>query len=46
MELVTHTLRTKLGAHGGLVDLRYRLTLGGVADEHRLTIQIRTEEEI
>ncbi len=44
-ELVTHALRAKLGAHGGLVDLRYRLTLGGVADEHRLTIHIRTEEE-
>lgn len=44
-EVVTHALRAKLGAHGGLVDLRYRLTLGGVPDEHRLTILIRTEEE-
>lgn len=44
-EVVTHALRTKLGAHGGLVDLRYTLTIGGATDERRLKILVRTEEE-
>ena len=42
-EVVTHALRTKLGERGGLVELRYTLTIGGAADEHRLKILIRTE---
>ena len=44
-EVVTHALRARLGAHGGLVDLRYTLTLGGVPDERRLRLLIRTEEK-
>ena len=44
-EVVTHALRTRLGEHGGLFEARYTLTLGGAADEHRLKILIRTEEE-
>lgn len=43
-EVVTHALRTKLNGRGGLVELRYTLRIGGVADEHRLKIRIRTEE--
>ena len=44
-EVVTHALRTKLGGQGGLFEARYTLTIGGAADEHRLKILIRTEEE-
>lgn len=43
-ELTTHTLRARLGARGGVVELRYTLRLGGAADEHRLRLLIRTEE--
>ncbi len=43
-EVVTHALRAKLDERGGLVDLRYRLTIGGAPDEHRLKLLIRTEE--
>ena len=42
---MTHALRSKLDARGGLLDLRYTLTIGGAADEHRLKLLIRTEEE-
>ena len=44
-EVVTHALRAKLGERGGLFEARYTLTIGGAADEHRLKILIRTEEE-
>ena len=44
-EVATHSLRAKLGEHGGLFEARYTLTLGGAADELRLKILIRTEEE-
>ena len=44
-EVTTHALRTELDEDGGLIDLRYALTFGGAADEHRLSIAIRTEEE-
>jgi len=43
--LVTHSLRTRLGARGGLFEARYRLTVGGAADEHTLRVLIRTEEK-
>ena len=42
-EVVTHALRSKLDARGALIDLRYTLTIGGAADEHRLKLLIRTE---
>ena len=45
-EVATHALRTRLGERGGLFEARYTLTLGGAADEHRLKILIRTEEEV
>ena len=44
-EVETHALRTKLGEGGGLIEIRYTLTIGGAADEHRLKILVRTEEE-
>ena len=44
-EIETHSVRTRLGARGGIIELRYRLTLGGAADEHRLRLLVRTEEE-
>ena len=44
-ELVTHALRARLDEDGGLFEARYTLPLGGAADEHRLKILIRTEEE-
>ena len=44
-EVATHALRTRLDGAGGLVELRYTLTIGGAADEHRLKILIRTEDE-
>ena len=44
-EVETHALRTKLGEGGGLIEIRYTLTIGGAADEHRLRILVRTEEE-
>lgn len=44
-EVVTHALRAKLDERGGLIDLRYTLTIGGAPDEHRLKILVRTERE-
>ena len=44
-EVETHAVRARLNGRGGLVELRYRLTLGGAADEHRLTVLVRTKEE-
>ncbi len=44
-EVETHALRAKLGGHGGLVEIRYRLTIGGAPDEHRLKMLVRTKEE-
>ena len=44
-EVVTHALRHKLDGRGGLIELRYTLTIGGAADEHRLKILVRTEDE-
>ena len=41
----THAVRARIGGHGGLIELRYRLTLGGAADEHRLALLVRAEEE-
>ena len=41
----THAVRARLDGRGGIVELRYRLTLGGAADEHRLDLLVRTEEE-
>ena len=43
-ELETHSLRSRLGKRGGVAELRYRLRLGGAAEEHRLRIQIQVEE--
>ncbi len=42
-EVATHALRTKLGEDGGLIEIRYTLTIGGAADQHRLKILVRTE---
>ena len=44
-EVVTRALRSRLGERGGIFEARYTLTLGGAADEYRLRILIRTEEE-
>ncbi|MBR3560644.1 MAG: DUF1934 domain-containing protein [Oscillospiraceae bacterium] len=44
-EVETHALRAKLGEDGGLIEIRYRLTIGGAADGYRLKILVRTEEE-
>ena len=44
-EVETHSVRTRLDARGGIIELRYRLTLGGAADEHRLRLLVRTTEE-
>lgn len=44
-EVVTHALRHKLDERGGLIELRYALTIGGAADEHRLKILVKTEGE-
>lgn len=44
-EIETHAVRARLDARGGIIELRYRLALGGVADEHRLRLLVRTEEE-
>ena len=41
----THAVRARLDGHGGIIELHYRLTLGGAADEHRLRLLVRTEEE-
>lgn len=41
----THAVRARLDGRGGIIELRYRLTLGGAADEHRLRLLVRTEEE-
>ena len=45
-EVVTHALRARLGANGGLFEARYTLTIGGAADERRLNILIRAEDEV
>lgn len=44
-EVETHAVRARLTGRGGLVELRYRLTIGGAADERRLALLVRTEEE-
>ena len=44
-EIETHSVRTRLGARGGIIELRYRLTLGGAADEYRLRLLVRREED-
>lgn len=44
-EVETQAVRARLSGRGGLAELRYRLTLGGVSDEHRLDVLVRTEEE-
>ena len=44
-EVVTHALRHRLDGRGGLIELRYTLTIGGAADEHRLKLLVRTEEK-
>ena len=41
----THAVRARISGRGGLIELRYRLTIGGAADEHRLRLLVRTEEE-
>ena len=41
----THAVRARMDERGGIIELRYRLTLGGAADEHRLRLLVRTEEE-
>ena len=45
-EVVTHALRARLGERGGLFEARYTLTIGGAADERRLKILIRAEDEV
>ena len=41
----THAVRARIDGRGGIIELRYRLTLGGAADEHRLRLLVRTEEK-
>ena len=41
----THAVRARINGRGGLIELRYRLTIGGAADEHRLALLVRTKEE-
>ncbi len=43
-ELKTHSLRAKLDGRGGVLELRYRLELGGAPDEHILKLMVRTED--
>ena len=42
-EVETRALRAKLDARGGVVEIRYALTLGGATGEHRLKLLVRTE---
>ena len=42
----THALRVKQSERSVLLELRYRLTIGGAADEHRLRLLARREEGI
>ena len=44
-EVATHALRHRLDEGGGVIEIRYTLTIGGAADEHRLKILVRTEGE-
>ena len=44
-EIETHAVRARIDGHGGLIELRYRLTLGGASEEHRLKILVRTKGE-
>ena len=46
-DAVAHTqaLRVRMDAHGGLIDLRYTLTIAGAPDAHHLKIQVKSEEE-
>lgn len=44
VEVRTQTLRARLGAHGGVVELRYALVLGGARSERRLKILVKTTE--
>ena len=44
-EVLTHALRHRLDEGGGVIEIRYTLTIGGAADEHRLKILVRTEGE-
>ena len=40
-----NALRHRLDEGGGVIEIRYTLTIGGAADEHRLKILVRTEGE-
>ncbi len=42
-ELKTHSLRARMDGRGGVLELRYRLTIGGVQNEHVLKLLVRTE---
>ena len=41
LETETRALRWRLGAHGGLIELRYRLLLGGQAGECLLRVRVQ-----
>lgn len=41
----THAVRARIDGRGGVIELRYRLTLGGATDEHRLRLLVRVKEE-
>ncbi len=45
-ELRTQRLRAKMDGHGGVLELRYRLVIGGAPDEHVLKVLVRAKEEI
>lgn len=43
-EVETEELRWRLGARGGLIEARYRITLGGQKGQCALRIRVRTRE--
>ena len=44
-EIETRAVRARMDGRGGIIELRYRLTLGGAADEHRLRLLVRVRED-
>ncbi len=44
-ELDTHSLRARMNGRGGILELSYRLKIGGAPDEHILKLLVRTEEK-
>ncbi len=44
VEVETRELRWRLGAHGGLLDIRYRIVLGGQKGECALRVRVQVRE--